>query len=193
MDMWISNIIGAMRLWLPLCAIICFVFIFVIREISSQILSWFVSNHICHFMGKWNMLKLSGTYSDIAHSVYMSNTTGVLWEAGTTYPSRAPEFTLGLWWCPGWSSFSLFVLSYYEYLRSEFRVVRNDIFIINDMRSSLLQVVCRRTRVFLTLFVFACILCFCFAFLRFMCTMLLIYLNCPFLIAPSVFSNVYLQ
>ena len=129
MDMWISNIIGAMRLWLPLCAIICFVFIFVIREISSQILSWFVSNHICHFMGKWNMLKLSGTYSDIAHSVYMSNTTGVLWEAGTTYPSRAPEFTLGLWWCPGWSSFSLFVLSYYEYLRFEFRVVRNDIFI----------------------------------------------------------------
>jgi hypothetical protein len=28
----------------------------------------------------------------------------------------------------------LFVLSYYEYLRFEFRVVRNDIFIIKDMR-----------------------------------------------------------
>ena len=80
------------------------------------------------------MLKLNGTYSDIAHSVYISNTTGVLLEAGTTYPSRAPEFTVGLWWCPVWSSFSLFVLSYYEYLRFEFRVVRNDIFIINDMR-----------------------------------------------------------
>jgi hypothetical protein len=46
-----------MGLWSPLCAIICFVYIFVIREISSQILSWFASNHICHVMGKWTMFK----------------------------------------------------------------------------------------------------------------------------------------
>ena len=66
MDMWISSIIGAMRLLSPLCAIICFVYIFLIREISSQILSWFFSNHICHFMGKWNMLKLN----DALHILY---------------------------------------------------------------------------------------------------------------------------
>jgi hypothetical protein len=56
-----------------------------------------------------------------------------------------------------------FVLSYYEYLRFEFRVVRNDIFIINDMRLSLPQVVCRRTRVLFTLFEDSCfyVICVC--------------------------------
>ena len=34
-------------------------------------------------------------------------------------------------------------------------------------------------------------LCFCFVFLRLLCPVLSVSLDCPFLIAPSVFSNVY--
>ena len=34
-------------------------------------------------------------------------------------------------------------------------------------------------------------LCFCFGFLRLLCPVLSVSLDCPFLIAPSVFSNVY--
>ena len=37
------------------------------------------------------------------------------------------------------------------------------------------------------------VLCFCFVFLRLVYPMLSISLDCPFLIAPSVFSNVYLS
>ena len=36
------------------------------------------------------------------------------------------------------------------------------------------------------------LLCFCFAFPRLVYPMLSVSLDCPFLIAPSVFSNVYL-
>jgi len=36
------------------------------------------------------------------------------------------------------------------------------------------------------------VLCFCFVFLRLVYPMFPVSLNCPFLIAPSVFSNVYL-
>ena len=57
-------------------------------------------------------------------TVYISNTAGVLSEAGTAYPSRASEFT------PGFLVgsvllilFRFFVLSEYVSLRSEFRVV----------------------------------------------------------------------
>jgi hypothetical protein len=35
------------------------------------------------------------------------------------------------------------------------------------------------------------ILCFCFVFLRLVYLMLPVSLDCPFFIAPSVFSNVY--
>ena len=37
------------------------------------------------------------------------------------------------------------------------------------------------------------VLCFCFIFLRLMNTMLPVSLDCPFLIAPSVFSSVYFR
>jgi hypothetical protein len=37
------------------------------------------------------------------------------------------------------------------------------------------------------------ILCFCFVCLRLVCPVLPVSLDCPFLIALSVFSNVYLQ
>ena len=37
------------------------------------------------------------------------------------------------------------------------------------------------------------VLCFCFVFLCLVCPMLPVSLDCPFLIAPSIFSNVYLS
>ena len=66
--------------------------------------------------------------------------------------------------------------------------------------SSLPPVVCGRNHVLFALFVFVCVwwcpmhivVCFCFVFLR-SCVpyrMLPVSLHCPFLIAPSVFSNV---
>jgi len=65
--------------------------------------------------------------------------------------------------------------------------------------SSLPPGVCRRAHVLLTLFVFACaywcpthtVLCFCFVFLRLVYPMLPVSLDCSFLIATSVFFNVY--
>jgi hypothetical protein len=41
-------------------------------------------------------------------TVFMSNTDGTLWEAGTAYPSRATVFIPGFWWCPLCSSFLVF-------------------------------------------------------------------------------------
>ena len=66
--------------------------------------------------------------------------------------------------------------------------------------SSLSPIVCRRALVLL-LFVFVCIywcpthivLCFCFVFLRLVYSMLPVSLDYPFLIAQTVFSNVYLN
>jgi hypothetical protein len=59
-----------------------------------------------------------------------------------------------------------------------------------------LHIICRMVRVLFKLFVFASVelcplhivLCFCFVFLVY--TMLPVSLDCPFLIAPSVFSSV---
>ena len=65
---------------------------------------------------------------------------------------------------------------------------------------SLPPVVCRRAHVLITLLVFVCVwwcpthtvLCFCFVFLRLVYPMLPVSLDCTFLIATSVFSNIYL-
>ena len=65
--------------------------------------------------------------------------------------------------------------------------------------SSLATVVCRRAHVLFILFVFVSVLwypthialSFCFVFLRLVYSMLQVSLDCPFLIDPSVFSNVY--
>ena len=62
--------------------------------------------------------------------------------------------------------------------------------------SSLPPIVCRRTHVLFTLFLFACVkwcpthivIWFCFVVLR-----LRVSLDCPFFIVPSLFSNVYLH
>ena len=67
--------------------------------------------------------------------------------------------------------------------------------------SSLPPVVCRRARVFFALFVFVCaqrcpthiVLCLFFVYLHLVYSMLLVSLDCLFLISPSVFSNVYLS
>ena len=66
--------------------------------------------------------------------------------------------------------------------------------------SSLPPVVCRRAHVLFRLFVFVCVwwcrthivLCFCFVFLRLVYHMLPVSLDCSFLIAHSVFFNVYI-
>jgi hypothetical protein len=65
--------------------------------------------------------------------------------------------------------------------------------------SSLPPVVCRKAHVLITLFVFVCaqwcpthiVFCFWSVFLLLVYPMLPISLDFPFLIAPSVFSNVY--
>ena len=65
--------------------------------------------------------------------------------------------------------------------------------------SSLPPVVCRRARVLFTLFVFVCIkwclthivVCVCVVCFRLVYPMLPVSLDCPLLIAPSMFSNIY--
>ena len=65
--------------------------------------------------------------------------------------------------------------------------------------SSLPSAVCRRDHVLFTLFVFVCmwwcparvVLCLCSVFLCLVYPVLPVYLDCPFLFSPSVFSDVY--
>jgi len=72
----------------------------------------------------------------------------------------------------------------------------------NDVRFVFTSSCCsRRAHVLFTLFVLDCVkwcptyivLCFCFVFLRLVYPMLSVSLDCPFLFAPSVISNVYWQ
>ena len=95
-----------------------------------------------------------------------------------------------------------FVLSYYVSLRSEVPCcdVRYDFRIKKMFGSSLHPVVCRRAHVLFTLCLFVHggvqhTLCCVFVLFYFvLCTLCwqVFFLVCPFLIAPSVFSNVYL-
>jgi hypothetical protein len=79
--------------------------------------------------------------------------------------------------------------------------VRYDFCIKTMFGSSLPPVVCRRPHVLFTLFMFVwvqwcpthVVLCFCFVILRLVYPMLPVSLDCPFLIAPEVFANVYLR
>ena len=67
--------------------------------------------------------------------------------------------------------------------------------------SSSPPIVCRRVHVLFTLVMFICVqwfpthivLCFCLVFLHLVYHMLSLSLDCPFLIALSVFSNVYIH
>jgi hypothetical protein len=91
----------------------------------------------------------------------MSNMAGVLLEAGTTYHSRTPGFTPGIWWGSCLSFESTWVHPRY--------LVGFVLFIV--------LVFCV---VFFVLFVL--VLCRVYP-------MLPVSLDCPFLIAPSIFST----
>ena len=76
--------------------------------------------------------------------------------------------------------------------------VRYDLRMKTMFGSSLPPVGCRKVHVLFTLFVVCLrcgdvrhVLCCVFVFLRIVCPVLPVSLNCPFLIAPSVFSNDY--
>jgi hypothetical protein len=79
------------------------------------------------------------------------------------------------------------------------REVRYDFRITTVFGSSLPLVVCSKLHVLFALFVFAfvewcptyIVLCFCFACLRLVYPMLPVSLDCPFMIAPLVFSNLW--
>jgi len=80
--------------------------------------------------------------------------------------------------------------------------VRYDFRIKTMFKSSLFPVVCMRAHVLFTLFLFVCVVLsntycavFLICFLFFWCggPILPVALDCPFLIAPSVFFNVYLS
>jgi hypothetical protein len=88
------------------------------------------------------------------------------------------------------SSFYFIVLSYCVSWRSEFRY---DFRINTMLDSSLPPVVCRRFHVLFTFFVFVYVwhIVLCFVFLRLVYPMLPVSLECPFVIALSVFSDVY--
>ena len=124
-----------------------------------------------------------------------------------------PEFTPGFLLGPCCSSFLLllfffcffvffFALSYYVSSRSEFRVVMSYAISLKEKLCS----VCLYLQLFvggrmsylpyLCLFVYMLsntyyVVVFCFIFLRLVYPMLAVSLDCPFLVAPSVFSNVY--
>ena len=80
----------------------------------------------------------------------------------------------------------------------QFQLFWNNDFTIKNSSSSLLPVVCRRAHVLLTFlsllvsntYCVVFLLCFCFFFRR-VCPIMPVSLDCPFFIAPSVFSNVY--
>ena len=127
-------------------------------------------------------------------TVCMSNTAVILYEAGTTYASRASEFTARFWWGPCCSSFQFLVLSYCVSVRSELRDVRYDSRIKPIFGSSLSPVVCRRAHVLFTLSVVVflqwcpthIVLCFFFVFVA-------SFYGYIFFIAPLVFPNIYLN
>ena len=100
------------------------------------------------------------------------------------------KFIPGFWWCPCFSSFQFFALSYYVSLRSEFRVVMS--VTMSAQQRCLIHpkppVVCRSGHALFTLLVFACaqlcpthiVLCFCFVLLRLVYSMLPVSLDCLF-------------
>ena len=96
----------------------------------------------------------------------------------------------------------MFVLSYYVYLRSVFRAVMS-VTISTYIQCSVrfyLQLFAGGPMSYLRYLCFFVhsgvqhiVLCFCFVFLRLVYPMLPVSLDCPFLIATLVISNIYLQ
>ena len=131
-------------------------------------------------------------------TMYMSNSEGVLWKEGTAYLSQAPEFTPVFWWARVAHLYGflccaimcLYVMSSLLWCPLRFPH-KNDVWFV--FASSCLFVCLNYLR---CLCLSACdgvrhVLC-C-VFLRIVCPVLPFSLDCPFLIAPSVFSNVYLK
>ena len=113
-----------------------------------------------------------------------------------------PEFTSGFFGRVRVAHvFLFFVFSYYVSLSSEFRVVMSITISARCLNRFYLQLFVGRLVFYLRylcLFTYSgvlhiSVLCFCFTFLRLVYPMLPVSVDCPFLIAPSVFSNVYLE
>jgi hypothetical protein len=85
------------------------------------------------------------------------------------------------------------VLSYYVPLRSEFRVVMSITMFCSSLPPvvCLIYVFCVCLRTVVSKHILYCL--FALFFLPLVYLMLPVYLDCPFLIAPSVFSNVYFR
>ena len=82
------------------------------------------------------------------------------------------------------------MLSYYAFLRSEFRVVMS--VTISGKKSCSYEGSCLIYVICVCLRPEHIVLCFCFVFLRLVYPMMPVSLDCPFLNPPLVFSNVYL-
>ena len=85
------------------------------------------------------------------------------------------------------------MLSYYVPLRSEFRVVMSITMFCSSLPPvvCLIYVFCVCLRTVVSKHILYCL--FALFFLPLVYLMLPVYLDCPFLIAPSVFSNVYFR
>ena len=94
---------------------------------------------------------------------------------------------------------NVYIYSLYSQCNAHCRINLNIVQLCQT--SSLPPLVYRRAHNLFTLFRFVyewwcpthIVLCFCFVCLRLVYPMLPVSLDCPFLIAPSVFSNVYLN
>ena len=77
---------------------------------------------------------------------------------------------------------------------NSYTVPKGEVLSFNGNYYVFAPVVCRRLVSYLYLFAYAgvChVLCFCSIFLRLVCPVLPVSMDCPILVAPSVFSNVY--
>jgi hypothetical protein len=158
------------------------------------------------YMGLTNEIACYITYC-IRIAVYMmfvsfsNNTTGVTSWARTASRSVTPEFLprffggvrvahlFCLLCCPiMW----LYLLSSVLYCPLRFPH-KNDVRFVNPQlvvgRTCIIYVICVCLRIVVLTHI---VLCLCFVFPRLVYPMLSVSLDCPFLIAPSVFSNVYL-
>jgi len=91
---------------------------------------------------------------------------------------------------------TIFLLDFWTVQCKALLIVRYDFSMKTMFGSSLHPFDCRRARVLSTLFaLYWCpthiVLCFCFVILRLLYHMLPVSLDCPFLIAPLLFSNAY--
>jgi hypothetical protein len=119
-------------------------------------------------------------------TVYISNTAGVLEEAGTAYPLRAPELTPGFLVLLKKKKNCVVLLCVFTYW-IPYCDVHYDFRIKTIFGTSLPLVVKSYLRYL------CCVFLLFFFVLYLVYPMLPVSLGCPFLIAPSVLSNVYIK